>query len=439
MQETITFALLYLVEAFIAGVYLEYLFDRKRKLWMQIVSFALAYGLLFGISRLDLTMLNAICFTVINYLLILFNCRCSPKLALIHAAFLSFLVLAAELLVTLVITLFGYSFSEYTHNFPVMLTLVIWSKLLYMVFATIGALVFSPHKRENTEPGAMLLFCVLPIGSVAVTAAIVYVGIRSGVNPLTSVIISITVAALLVMNLLFFGIYNHVQRINREHMALQLALQRDQADAIHYQALQAQFDAQRILVHDIKNHLRTIDALAFQGNAADISAYIRQLDASLQAIPQARLCSDPILNMLLLRFREECQRQQVTLQCDIRDHCLNFMEAADLTTLFSNLLTNGVEAASVSQKRQIELSVRRNVEQAAVVISLSNSCDLAPETDGEGNFVTRKKNRERHGVGLKSIRRVVRKYKGLETTQYDPELLRFCHIIHFPDEIQGAS
>lgn len=432
MQETITYAALYLVEAFIAGVYLEYLFDRKRKLWQHLGVYALAYGLLFAVSQLRMTVLNTISFTVVNFVLILFNYRCSAKLALIHSAFLSFLVLAGELLVTLVITLFGYSFTEYTHNFSVMLTLIIWSKLLYMVFAAIGALIFSPYTQENAEPGAMLLFCILPIGSVAVTAAIVYIGIRNGVNPVTAVIITITVASLLVMNLLFLSIYTHVQRINREHIALQLALQRDRADAAHYQALQAQFDNQRILVHDIKNHLRTIDVLAAQGNAKEISEYIHQLDASLQMAPQARLCGEPILNMLLLRFRETCREENVAFQCDIRDNSLTFMDAADMTTLFSNLLSNAFEAAVSTQKRQIELSVRRDTERAAVVITLNNSCDQPPETDGEGGFVTRKKNREKHGIGLKSIRRVVSKYNGMQTMQFDLEQLRFCHIIRYP-------
>lgn len=433
MQEIYCYAALYLVEAFIAGVYLEYLFDRKRKLWLHILCYVLAYGLLFAISQFHMTELNAISFTVVNFALILFNYRCNAKLALIHSAFLSFLVLAGELLVTLVITLFGYSFTEYTHNFSVMLTLIIWSKLLYMVFAAIGALIFSPYTQENAEPGAMLLFCILPIGSVVVTAAIVYIGIRNSVNPVTAVIITITVASLLVMNLLFLSIYTHVQRMNRERVALQLALQRDRADAAHYQALQAQFDSQRILVHDIKNHLRTIDVLASQGNAKEISEYIRQLDASLQMVPQARLCAEPILNMLLLRFRETCREGNVAFQCDIRDNSLTFLDAADTTTLFSNLLSNAFEAAVASQKRQIELSVRRDTEQAAVVITLNNTCDQPPETDGEGGFVTRKKNREKHGVGLKSIRRVVCKYNGIQTMQFDSERLLFYHIIRYPN------
>ena len=433
MQELIAFAALYVAEAFIAGVYLEYLFDRKRRLWLHILSFALGYGVLFGCSQFNSTIVNAASFAIINFLLIALNYRCSMKVALIHAAFLCFLVVAGELLVSLVITLFGYSFTEYTHKFSIMLTLIIWSKLLYMVFAAIGALIFSPHKQENTEPGASLLFCILPVGSVIVAATIVYMGMRSGINPVTAVIVAITVASLLVINLLFLSIYTHVQRINREHMALQLALQRDQAEAAHYQALQAQFDNQRILVHDIKNHLHTIDALAIQGNAEEISAYIRTLDASLQAVPQARLCSEPILNILLLRFQETCAKEKISFQCDIREQCLTFMDATDLTTLFSNLLSNAFEASALSQKRQIELSVRKKREQASVVITLHNSCDQMPETDADGNFITRKKNRVRHGVGLKSIRRVVQKYNGMETMQYDPELRQFSHIIRLPN------
>lgn len=433
MRELIAFAALYVVEAFIAGVYLEYLFDRKRKLWLYILTFALAYGALFGLSLFDSTIVNAISFAAINFGLIAFNYRCSVKVAMIHAAFMCFLVVAGELLVSLVITLFGYSFTEHTHNSSIMLTLIIWSKLLYMVFAAIGALIFSPHKQENTEPGASLLFCILPVGSVIVAATIVYMGMHSGINPVTAVIIAITVASLLVINLLFLSIYTHVQRINREYMALQLALQRDQAEAAHYQALQAQFDNQRILVHDIKNHLHTIDALAAQGNAEEISVYIRKLDASLQAVPHARLCSESVLNMLLLRFQEKCKKEKVTFQCDIREQCLTFMDATDMTTLFGNLLSNAVEASAASHKRQIEISVRRKAEQASVVITLRNSCDRMPETDAEGNFVTHKKNRTRHGVGLKSIHRVVHKYDGMETVQYDLQMRQFTHIIRFPD------
>lgn len=433
MQEIIAFAALYVVEAIIADVYLDYLFARKRKIWLHVLSFCVVYAILFGISRLNMTTLNAISFSLLNFILIVFLYHCGIKTAIVHSALLCFYVMFAEILVSLAITLFGYSFSEYTNNFAIMLTLIVWSKLLYMVLTMIGARIFAPHKQKNDEPGAMLLFCVLPIGSAVVTAAIIYIGMVDDVSAPGALIIAIAVTALLLMNLLFLGIYNHLQKVNQENTALQLAIQRDQADAAHYQMLQEQFDNQRILVHDIKNHLRTIDILAKQGKADQIADYILKIDESLSSASQKRLTGDPILNIMLLRFQKECQEVHIKFSCDIREGCLLFMDAIDITTLFGNLLTNAQEAAADSKERQIDLSVRRNIGQASVVITLDNTCDRLPETDGEGNFVTSKKDKIRHGVGLKSIRRVVRKYGGMESLRYDAESQRFCHIIHFPD------
>lgn len=50
MQEIIAYAAVYVAEASITGVYLDYLFDKKRKRCLHLLSFALTYGILFGIS-----------------------------------------------------------------------------------------------------------------------------------------------------------------------------------------------------------------------------------------------------------------------------------------------------------------------------------------------------------------------------------------------------
>ena len=102
MPEAISLAVLSLVEACIACVYLDYLFERKRKMWIYIISFTLGYGALFSLSWLDRIVLDAVGFTLINFLLITFNYRCGIKTALIHSAFLCFLMMTAEILISLV-------------------------------------------------------------------------------------------------------------------------------------------------------------------------------------------------------------------------------------------------------------------------------------------------------------------------------------------------
>ncbi len=146
-----------------------------------------------------------------------------------------------------------------------------------------------------------------------------------------------------------------------------------------------------------------------------------------------KLCTDPILNLLLLRFRDNCKAKNIQFHCDVRENSSAFLDASSVTTLYGNLLSNAAEAAEASTERQIELSVIRNAIQSVIVISVINSCDDPPTPDGNRGFHTRKTDRLLHGVGLRSIRRIVAKYHGVATMYYDPDNKQFHHVIQFPE------
>ena len=430
--ETIWYAAMICVEAVVAWIYCERLFIKRKSFAFQLLSFVLGYALLLAISRLGNTTLNSVSFGIVNFILIEFNYQAKFRTSILHAAVLCFVMLIAEVIVSLVINFYGYDFSEYTHNVSIMIVLGVWSKLLYLVLAIIGARIFSPRKYASEEPRFMVLFCVLPVVSALLAALIIYVGMHSAVDKTVGLMMTINVSALLLINVLFLSIYNHIQKMNAEHLNMQLSIQKEKADTFYYQALQEQADSQRILIHDIKNHLRTIEALAQQQKTEEISQYIHQLDASILSVPKAKVCSEPTLNMLLLRFMQECQRQGVEFQCDVRDNCLAFMDASSITTLFGNLLSNALEAAAISRECHVELAVKKSEDQAAVVIAVVNSCDAPPMQDADGRYISQKRESGIHGFGLKSVQRMVRKYNGLSTMQYSAERQQFHHIIRFP-------
>lgn len=443
MYEMIAFAVLYMVEAIVFVLYFESLYKRKRKNWKYILSIALAYSVLFGISRFNMTTINATSFTVINVCLIAYNYCCKPGMAIVHGFLLCFLVMCAEILVSIVITWFGYDFSAYLHDFSVMLTLIVWSKFLYVIFVVVTARFFKPQKKENIDSGTTFLFCILPIFSAIAATVIIYIGIRTGVDSSKAIVITIAISSLLIMNLLFAGINEYVQKINYEKTMLQLSIQKDQADADHYKAMQEQFENQRVLVHDIKNHLGTMEAMANRNEIEQIRRYLNNLNQTFLSVPKARVSNDPVLNAMVLRFREECKNEGIAFSCDIRDNTVSFMDAIDITTLFGNMLTNAKEAARDAIEPKIELVVCRNVGEADTMIVLNNTCRVAPKTDEKGNYISQKQDRLQHGIGLKSIRRVVCKYNGMETMDYDPEQKQFTHVITFVenavDDIKKAT
>ena len=432
ISEKMCYAALFAAVALTAWLYLEYLFRRKRSAVFLIGTFLIGYVFLFVVSLLDNTTVNAAFFCFVNLVLIELNYQCNVKTALLHTAYLCFVMVGAEILVALLISLFGYEFAAYTYNFGVMVVLVILSKLLYLVFSVVGSRVFSPHKHTNEEPQFMVLFCSLPILSAIIAIITVYLGMTEGITGTVGIMTIMIIVTLLIVNLVILALYNYLQKASEEFLALQLSIQKEEADATYYKALQEQYENQRILVHDIKKHLGTIGAIAKQSGSIEIDEYVSSIHTALMPSTQAKLCSDPILNLILLRFRDDCLEKKVSFHCDVRENISEFMDASSITTLYGNLLSNSLESAGYSDKKQVELSVTRNNLQSVIVISVINSCDVAPVSDGHGGFHTRKADQVVHGVGLKSIHRIVKKYRGVSTMYYDPIKKQFHHIIQFP-------
>ena len=101
----------------------------------------------------------------------------------------------------------------------------------------------------------------------------------------------------------------------------------------------------------------------------------------------------------------------------------------DLTALFCNLLDNAVEAASKMTDSYIDLSVTYNEKASLTMLTMINSCHKNPFSDKTGKLTTTKQNRLRHGYGLKSIQRIVKKYHGNMQTYFDENSLTFHTIL----------
>ena len=432
MGEHISYLLLYLAEAVIAGLYFDYLFHRKRYPLTMSFAFVSGYLGLYFVGWIQNVAVNGTAFFIVNLLLLYGNYHCKIRSAVLHSAFLTSVMAITEIVAAWLISSFGFEFDAYASNLAVMLVMAVISKLLYFAITVVAARFLSRNQSVQEEPTFMGLLCSLPILSVGISAVVVYIGVHSEMTASVEILMVTIVLTLLIVNLIFMVLYNHMQRLHADHLTMQLSLQQEEADTAYYQALQEQAESQRILIHDIKSHLSTIDALAKTNGSEAISDYIATLEKTLLPQQHARMCSDSMLNAILLQFRERCRRENIAFHCDVRGKCLTTLDAPSITALYGNLLSNAIEAAEKSAERIIELSVTRNEEQEIVVISVVNSCDTPPIPDSNGRFRTKKREGSTHGVGLKSIQRIVERHEGVSAMYYESEQKRFHHIIQFP-------
>ncbi len=431
MVKTICYGLVYLVEALIVWSYFRYIFESRRNRWIISGSFLLAYAALFAIHFLGSSGLNTFCFFLANAFLGWFNVSCTKRAAILHSALIAFFMHITELIILVALNLFGYEFDAYRYNDMVLIALCAASKLLFMVFSVICARVFGRQHSRQEDIKMTTVLCLLPLISMAVTVMIVYLGSAIELTDAGRLLLTVNVISMLVVNIAFLLLYNHLLNANAKQISLRLKLQKEEAEAVHYQQLQAQAESQRMFIHDIKNHLQTIQSLAGEADAQVVTDYICKLEKSLPEIRQARLCKDPILNVLLQRYQLDCDAHGVEFSCDVRDGTTDFMTAPDITTLYGNLLSNALEAAQDSKEKHVELSVIRMELQGILMVSVINSCDRAPESDGAGYYLTRKADKHLHGVGLKSVERIVKAYQGLSKMWYDSNTRRFHYVIQF--------
>lgn len=84
----------------------------------------------------------------------------------------------------------------------------------------------------------------------------------------------------------------------------------------------------------------------------------------------------------------------------------------DLNILIGNLMDNAIEAVRALDEHDRKISLLIRTDQTALYLEISNPFKGEPHRDRDGNFLTAKADKLRHGLGLKEVKEIVRKYEG---------------------------
>ena len=368
-------------------------------------------------------------------MVVAYHCRIGS--AIFHAILLTFCMIISELLTALWLQYIGFDFLEYTYHFEITVIMAVLSKLLHLTFAVMAAKLIASKNQLINESKWALGFCLPVLLSSVAGVIVTAIGISSEITAVSAKMILVTVTTLLISNVFILLLYSYIQKSEQAYLSLQLQLQREEAENAYYQGLKEQLDQRNIFVHDIKNHLTAISDLAQQNQVADITDYITHLQTGPALTQQATYCTDPVLNVILVRYHALCCEKSIRFHCDVRKDTTAFLDAASITAFFGNLLSNAVESAEQTVMREIELSVRYNPPHSAVILSLVNSCEHPPVLERPGIFKTQKSDSGLHGIGTKSIQRIVDQYHGISNSYFDFEKNEFHYIVQFP--MQTAS
>lgn len=434
MYGEICYALVFLVEALIASYYYGRIFSAKRRGTLRLLHYLLGYAILFAASHAQSPAVNMSCYFAVNFAILFWDYSCKLRGAVMHTAILTILMMFTELIADLILGLFHVDFAAYREDIYALVALMASSKTLFFFTVTVAVRIFAPQRVNRRISGMAVLLSLLPILFAAVALFFVYVGHTGAFDGASRSIMAVSVLAMLFITIVVLVLYHRFQQQDEERISRQISDLRAQADAEYYEMLQQQNESQRVLIHDIKNHLGVIASMAAENGDKAITAYVSELEKLPALQKKSRFCADPILNMILIRYAEDCAANGINFSCDIRADSIDFLVPTDTTALFGNLLSNAVEAAVKSEGKTVEISVSNSSGGIVAILSVVNSCDAAPLTDENGDLISSKETNGEHGYGTKSIERVVKKYGGTQTSYFDAGQKMFHSVIQFPIE-----
>lgn len=429
MVEIISYVVIYIVEALIAWQYFSSVFMSKYNKKTTALILTLSYTIMFAISRLGLYWLNTLSFFFGNMICIYVLFQVDHKRSLFHALILTVAMNVTELMMIYILAWVYKDFSSFNSDITTLILLAISSKILYYLVIQLVIRLLKGRKDSSGQSDIIvILLCCAPIISLWVTLAFIIIGLEENIPVQLNWLVIVSAFLLLLLNIFVFFIYTYTQKSHHNQMQTQLLLQKETADASYYKMLLEQNENQQILIHDIKKHLHSILDLLDHTNNLPAKEYIQNLLQSEALKKKIQFCDQSTLNLILSRYREICQKHDIELIVDIRKNTLDFMNLEDVSALFGNLLENAVDAASGTQNAYIELSVRQ-IEANQLLISMINSCNRVPKESSSGEYLSKKRDYQKHGFGMKSIKKIVKKYNGSLNTYYFGEDQTFHTVI----------
>ena len=210
-------------------------------------------------------------------------------------------------------------------------------------------------------------------------------------------------------NLAFAAEYRQMER--------QLAMQVEYADQLAQRS-----DENRRLIHDFRQHLRTITELAGQIESRpeteelrrELLRYLEDFPSVLARRPgvsPGSFCNRAPVDALLQYYSAATQRQEIRADLALTIPAGVPLGDVEWCTVLGNLLENALEACQRQSRGERRLSLTSWATEGTLFLLVENTYDGWFDRS-EGHILSRKAGGVRCGIGLSSVRETVERHGG---------------------------
>ena len=174
--------------------------------------------------------------------------------------------------------------------------------------------------------------------------------------------------------------------------------------ARHFERAQEADSEMRMLRHDMKNHILTMNGLYHAGKIDELGEYLAQISDAVRDVQSARLTGHEVADAIINEKMKYAAEYGVKLLVSGSLKGLD-IPSVPLCTILANLLDNAIEAVrkAPEDNKMIEVTAKRT--GSFFYISVKNPSDVYVDTASD--MPTNKTDSVHHGLGLHSVKKAV--------------------------------
>lgn len=208
--------------------------------------------------------------------------------------------------------------------------------------------------------------------------------------------------------LLFTLAFLKSKTIEKENAILQL---HDEIVKVRYQELEEAVSKNRQLVHDINNHLMVLQEYARIDNNKNIYQYVNEMRTQYEVTSQKRWTTQPVIDFILNQKKMEAEQKKVSFEIKAEKGICMPVSESEICVVLGNLLDNAIEAAGKVEKNLGWIKVLIGKQNEMIFFKIENSFLTEPILKN-GEYITTKENKNAHGYGIKSVKRIIKNCDG---------------------------
>ncbi|MCM1227582.1 MAG: ATP-binding protein [Clostridium sp.] len=381
-------------------------------------------GVKIGVVLLQIPPLNLITAWILYFSIIYVSYKCLLKEVLMYSFIFLMIALVADALGVLIVSAF--------YNHAITETIVgatdlvwhhhLWNWIVQIFLSRITASLIRKDNNLQSKWHELAFYIILIIFEI-IFFACVSTAIQ---DYMSGQFLIFVMSGFMVLDIYIMYMIHKISLAREIEQKVNLMQQQEQLQHQMYRELREKYNITREISHDINRHINSLESLIADKPIEKAERYISDLIKETERLKPYIKNQNAMLEIILNTISDRCEKEHILLELNIEDFKMDFISDMDITTIFSNLLDNAIDACMEipRSERKIHVVIRKQI--GLIVFRITNPCKNSLIHMLPNNTSTKLNH---SGIGLSNVKKAVKKYNGIINISHEEN--QFCVSITF--------